>query len=79
MSKEQVLKELENMVRNHQCVLTDPMNGCPEDFAEDFEPQESRKVAEAFQTGATYKEVTKAIAEGQRKASEDYEKIFGEK
>ena len=76
-SKTRILKELENMIKAHQGVLDDPMNGCPEDFAEDFAPIEQRKIAEAYKAGATDEEIEKAMAEGSRKASEEHEKIFG--
>lgn len=31
------------MVRSHENILDDPLNGCPKDFANDFAPVEMKK------------------------------------
>jgi len=77
LSKEKVLEELTELIRGNQMVLNDPMNGCPEDFAEDFAPVEAKKCLEAELAGATYGEITIAIAEGHRRAEKDLKELFG--
>ena len=75
--KIKILEELTEMIRDHQNVLTDPMNGCPGDFAEDYAPIENRKMEEAEEAGATNEEIGWAVAEGYNKAQQDYQEIFG--
>ena len=77
-AKEKCLEELTEMIRGHQNVLTDPMNGCPEDFAEDYAPIEVRKCMETELAGATFEEIAAAIAKGRALAAEDYQEMFGQ-
>ena len=75
-NKAKLLKELEDMIRHHLNILNDPMNACAEDFAEDYGPIEERAIMDCFSAGASDLEISHAVSEAHRKASEDYEKIF---
>lgn len=78
MSKTKILKELTEMIRHHTNVINDPMNGCSEDFSEDYAPIENAKMEEAEEAGATQEEIGKALSEGYELADQDYQEMCGD-
>jgi aconitase B len=74
--KTKKLKEYAEMVSHHIQVINDPMNGCPDDFAEDYAKIEWRKKMELAQLGATDDEIGHARFQGQHKAEEALKRIF---
>ena len=77
MNKIKILKELTEIIRHHTNVINDPMNGCPDDFAEDYAPIENAKMNEARNSRATEEEIGQALSQGYWLAEQDYEEMFG--
>ena len=73
--KTQLLKELEDMIRHHQNIISGraPMDSCPECFSDYYAPIEQHKVLECFFAGATDEEVGRAIEKGRKKTDQDYQ------
>ena len=78
MNKSKILKELTEMIRHHTNVINDPMNGCPDDFSEDYAPIENSKINPAEEAGATQEEISKALGEGYELADQDYQEMCGD-
>ncbi len=76
--KTQLLKELEDMIRHHQNILSghSPMDSCPDCFSDYYAPIEQHKVLECFLAGATYEKVGRSIEKGLKKSDQDYVEII---
>jgi len=71
-TKEEILNDLTDMIRHHTNVINDPMNGCPEDFSEDYTKIENRKIWDARNAGATEEEIGDALSKGYWLAEGDF-------
>jgi hypothetical protein len=74
--KRRALKEFAETIQGQQSCLMDPMNGCPEDFAEDFARFNGKDVAKLWKLGATDEEIMRAEATGCMKARENWQRFL---
>jgi recombinational DNA repair protein RecT len=65
-TKKDILEKLKNTRANELSIIYDPMNGCPEDFREDYDRMIKKLVLNAWSLGATSDETDNAIKMGEK-------------
>ena len=69
------LKEFAVNVCRNIGIVNDPMNGCPGDFAEDFQRQDRRWVANMLAKGISIEKIDKARTKGTKMAYREEEEF----
>jgi hypothetical protein len=80
INKEQ--KQMLNRIRDHTnhavSLYNDPMNGCPQDFAEDDRRTARKLTHEAYKLGITDEQILKAELKGNNDAAFNIARMHGE-